>query len=199
MADTTMDTGALSTEKITYRRYVKFGTDKEGKTVIDEQRILAETAAKDKKTGLSANWQKAEDDGLTLLSSNEFINYAVKSSDGFELLVPDEAQRLYIIGVGLDSVQTARANAFMKANAEGTAEPTPEFNDYTLDLRIGVGDDSEYSINKEPSRRTLTNDQKLEKTIKSLGLSDDAVAAFLVSYAQNLAAQSAAKQEPVTT
>jgi hypothetical protein len=197
MADTTMDTGALSTEKITYRRYVKFGTDKEGKTVIDEQRILAETAAKDKKTGLSANWQKAEDDGLTLFSSNEMLNYQVKTSDGFELLVPDETQRLYIIQVGLDSVQTARANAFMKATAEEAGEPTPSYNDETLDLRVGV-ENGEYSINTEPSRRTLTNDQKLEKTIKSLGLSDDAVAAFLVSYAQNLAAQSAAKQEPVT-
>lgn len=187
--------GALSSEKITNRRYVKFGTDKEGKTIIEEQRVLAEADSKDKKTGLSVNWQKAEDDGFVLFSQNDAIAYSVKSQEGFELLSPDEEIRMYIINTGLSTIQTARAQAFMKANAENTAEPEPLYNDATLDLRVGVGEDGEFSINKTPSRRSLSDIEKLIKQLTALGLGPDQMKDVLLSYAKAKADVGAATEE----
>lgn len=187
--------GALSSEKITNRRYVKFGTDKEGKTIIEEQRVLAVADSKDKKTGLSVNWQKAEDDGFVLFSQNDAIAYSVKSQEGFELLSPDEEIRMYIINTGLSTIQTARAQAFMKANAENTAEPEPLYNDATLDLRVGVGEDGEFSINKTPSRRSLSDIEKLIKQLTALGLGPDQMKDVLLSYAKAKADVSAATEE----
>ena len=192
MATTSVDmsTGALSTDKTLYRGYAKLGTVTDGdttKTVLSERRIMQETAAKDKNSGLSQNWQKAEDDGLIVFNENEIISYSVNSQEGFELLIPDEAQRLYIINAGLSQIQTAKAQAFMKAVAEGAAEPTPEFNSVTLDLRVGIGDEGEYSIQNAPQRRTLTDQQKLEKTLKGLNLPVDQLEALLLSVASSLA------------
>ena len=184
-----VNTGAISTEKTIYRRYVALGTVTEGdttKTVIKEQRIQQETAAKDKKTGLSQNWQKAEEDGLILLNENEVVSYTVNSQEGFEFLIPDPEQRLYIINAGLGNLQTSKAQAFMKANVEGAQEPTPEFNQQTLDLRVGVGEDGEYSIQNAPQRRSLTDQQKLEKTLKSLNLSPEQLQQLLLSVASNI-------------
>ena len=183
--------GAISPEKIIYRRYVKLGTVTEGdttKTIIVEQRILAETAAKDKNTGLSQNWQKAEDDGLVLFNENEITSYAVNSQEGFELLVPDPEQRLYIINSGLGNLQTSKAQGFMKAMQENATEPTPAFNQESLDLRVGVGEDGEYSIQNAPQRRSLTDQQKLERTLKALNLPPDQLEALLLSVAQSVAA-----------
>lgn len=184
-----LQAGAVSTDKSVYRRYVKLGTVTEGdttKTTIGEQRIMQETAAKDKKSGLSQNWQKAEDDGLVVFNENEVVSYAVNSQEGFELLIPDAEQRLYIINAGLSNLQTSKAQAFMKAMAEGTAEPTPQFNQTTLDMRVGIGEDQEYSIQVAPQRRTLTDQQKLEKTLKSLNLAPDQLEALLLSVASSI-------------
>ena len=184
-----MSTGALSTEKTTYRRYVKLGTVTEGdtsKTVITEQRILAETSAKDKKTGLAQNWQKAEDDGLILFSENAVITYTAKTLEGFDALIPDADQRLYIFNAGLSTVQTAKANAFMKSNVENAAEPTPEFNQSDLDMRVGIGEDGEYSIQVAPQRRSLSDQEKLEKTLKGLNLSTADLEALLLQVASSL-------------
>ena len=192
MATSTVDmnnAGAISTDKSVYRRYVKLGTVTEGdttKTVIQEQRIMQETAAKDKNTGLSQNWQKAEDDGLVVFNENEVVSYAVNSQEGFELLIPDPEQRLYIINAGIGNLQTSKAQAFMKAMAENAAEPTPQFNQATLDMRVGIGDESEYSIQNAPQRRALTDQQKLEKTLKSLNLAPDALEALLLSVASSI-------------
>lgn len=184
-----VNAGAISTDKSVYRRYVKLGTVTEGdttKTVIQEQRIMQETAAKDKNTGLSQNWQKAEDDGLVVFNENEVISYAVNSQEGFELLIPDAEQRLYIINAGIGNLQTSKAQAFMKAMVEGAAEPTPQFNQSTLDMRVGIGDEGEYSIQNAPQRRTLTDQQKLEKTLKSLNLAPDQLEALLLSVASSI-------------
>lgn len=194
MGDSTVDynTGALSTEKTPYRRYVKFGTVTEGdttKTIITEQRIAGEIATKDKKTGLSQNWQKAEDDGLNLFSENEIVSYTAKSLEGFQSLVPDPEQQMYIINAGLSSIQTSKVQAFMKANVENASEPTPEFNQVTLDLRVGLGDEGDYSIQKAPQRRSLTDQEKLEKTLKSLNLAPEQLEALLLSVASSMAVQ----------
>ena len=182
--DLQAEAGALSSEKVTYRKYVKLGTDKEGKTIVEDQRILAEADSKDAKTGVAVNWQKAENDGFILFSQNDVVNYSVKTAAGFELLIPDEEIRMYLINAGLSTIQTARANAYMKAMAEGTAEPTPEYSDATLDLRIGVGEDGEYSINKTPSRRSLSDIEKLVKQLTALGIPPEQQKAVLMSYAQ---------------
>lgn len=192
MSTSTVDvnSGAVSTDKSLYRRYVKLGTVTEGdttKTVISEQRIMQGTTAKDKDSGLSQNWKKAEDDGLVVFNENEVVSYAINSQEGFELLVPDPEQRLYIINAGLGNLQTSKAQAFMKAMVEGAPEPTPQFNQITLDLRVGIGDESEYSIQNAPQRRTLTDQQKLEKTLKSLNLAPEALEALLLSVASSIA------------
>ena len=181
-------TGAVSSDKSTYRQYVKLGTVTEGdttKTVISEKRIMQETAAK-ATSGLSQNWQKAEDDGLVVFNENEVVSYAVNSQEGFELLIPDSEQRLYIINAGLGNLQTSKAQAFMKAMAENTTEPTPQFNQQTLDLRVGIGEDNEYSIQVAPQRRSLTDQQKLEKTLKGLNLSPEALQQLLLSVASSI-------------
>ena len=189
--DLQAEAGALSSEKVTYRKYVKLGTDKEGKTIVEDQRILAEADSKDTKTGVAVNWQKAENDGFILFSENDVVNYSVKTAAGFELLIPDEEIRMYLINAGLSTIQTARANAYMKAMAEGTAEPMPEYSDATLDLRIGVGEDGEYSINKTPSRRSLSDIEKLVKQLTALGIPREQQKSVLMSYAQ-------AKQDAAT-
>ncbi len=191
MATNTVDisAGSISTDKSVYRRYVQFGTITEGdstKTIIKEQRIMQEAAAKDKKTGLAQNWQKAEDDGLELFNENEVISYAVNSEDAFTLLVPDAEQRLYIINAGLGNLQTSKAQSFMKAMQENTTEPTPLFDGVTLDVRVGISDDGEYSIQNAPQRRTLTDQQKLEKLLKNMKLSPDQLQAMLLSAASSI-------------
>ena len=191
MSTSTVDlnAGAVSTDKSVYRRYVKLGTVTEGdttKTTIAEQRIMQEAAAKDKKTGLSQNWQKAEDDGLVVFNENEVVSYAVNSQEGFELLVPDAEQRLYIINAGLSNLQTSKAQAFMKAMVDNASEPTPQFNQTTLDMRVGIGEEGEYSIQNAPQRRSLTDQQKLEKTLKSLNLAPDQLEALLLSVASSI-------------
>ncbi len=186
-----VNSGAVSTDKSVYRGYaeLKTVTDSDGttKTVLGERRIMQETAAKDKNTGLSQNWQKAENDNLILFNENEVISYAANSWEGAEILVPDSDQRLYIFNAGLSNLQTSKAQAFMKTMAEGTAEPTPQFNQTTLDLRVGIGDEGEYSIQNAPQRRTLTDQQKLEKTLKSLNLAPEALEALLLSVASSIA------------
>lgn len=176
-------TGALSSQKVTYRKYVNG----------DKERVLSESDTKDKKTGISVNWQKAEDEGYTLATQNDAVVYSVKSSEGFELLVPDEEIRMYIVNAGLSTIQTARMNAFMKATTE--TDNAPLYNDSTLDLRVGVGEDGEFSINKTPSRRSLSDIEKLIKQLTALGLGPDQMKDVLLSYAKAKADVGAATEE----
>jgi hypothetical protein len=183
---------SITSEKVTYRRYVKYGTDSDtGKTVIKETRILAET---DKKapaklkngdpnplSGLSVNWATAEEEGFSLFSENEVVSYDVKSFDGAAFLVPDEAVRLYIFQVGLSSVQTARANGIMKAIKEGTPEPEPEFNAASIDLRVGTDDEGSNSINRAPARRSMSDLDKLIKQLTAMGIPPERQAAVLAA------------------
>ena len=161
-------TGALSTEKNTYRKYVKLGTS--------EKKVQAEAQAKDSKTGLSKNWQALEDAGYTVFSENEFVRYTVKSEDGFASLVPDEAQRVYIIQCGLNYLQNAKANGYMDEVQENTPEPTPSYNQETIDLRE--------AINEPPTRKSLTDMEKLMKTLAALNLSPEQKQDLLISLAK---------------
>lgn len=164
------DTGSLSTEKVTYRAYIQTETDKDGKTVVTKIKSQAEADKKDSKTGLSVNWQKLENDGWTLLNENEFVRYQAKSMEGFKTLVPDETQQTYIIQCGLNYIMNAKANGAMTALVEGAPEPTPVFNQSSIDLRTGVGEGGEYSINEAPSRKSLTDLDKLIKNLVAMGL-----------------------------
>lgn len=174
---TVESTGALSTEKNTYRKYVKFGTDEKGNRIVAEKKVQAEAQAKDSKTGLSKNWQSLENDGFEVFSENEFVRYTVKSEDGFAHLVPDEAQRVYIIQSGLNYLQNAKANGYMDEVQENTPEPTPAYNQETVDLRD--------AINEPPTRKSLTDMEKLEKTLALLNLTPDQKAELLLSLAKS--------------
>ena len=201
MSDETNTTaaGAISTEKQTYRTYIQTSSDKDGKTVVDKIKAQAEASAKDTKKdsptyGLATNWAKLENDGWTLLCENEFVRYNVKSLEGFTSLVTDREQQIYIIQCGLNYAMNAKANAAMVALKDGTPEPTPEFDGETIDLRVGVGSEGKYSINEPPSRKSLTDLEKLMKTLDGLNLSQEQKEAMLLQVAS---AFSAAKSEGV--
>lgn len=173
---------SIAAEKTVYRRYVKFKNITEGDTTriaIDEQRIIGEGAQKDKKTGLFSAWQRAEDEGLTLFCENEVIMYNVRTLDGFTALVPDPEQQLYIINLGLSTVQSQKVQSFMKATTETGGDMVPDFNQVTLDLRTGVGESEEYSIQKAPQRRALSELDRALASLRKLGLPEDKVQEML--------------------
>lgn len=194
--------GSITTEKNLYRRYVQLDVDEAtGKTVIKKERVLIQSDGtikvkqEDGSTkDMPASWANAEKDGFTLFSENEFITYSVKSIDGFKQLVPSEEHQLYLINIGLSNVQTARAQAAMKADKENSPEPTPEFDQATIDLAVGTDDEGSYSLNRAPSRRSASETDKLIKQFKAMGITDEAqIAAILTKVLeakQSLASQS---------
>jgi len=187
--------GSISTQKQTYRFYVKTEVDADGKTTIAKKSSVAETDKKDKTTGLSDNWAKLEKDGFTLLSENEFIKYSVKTIDAAKLLVPDEAQFVYIFQSGLNYLQNAKANGVMTALKEGTSEPEPLYNQLTIDLAKGVDEEGSYSINEAPSRRSLSDEDKLRKQLTALGVPPEAMEAIVAATLKSIMA--AQEAEPV--
>lgn len=174
---TPVDTGALSTEKVSYRAGIKTSTDATGKTVVDKIQAKAASAKLGKRGG-PENWEKMEDEGFTTISENEFTRYTVKSLDGFTHLVPNEAQQLYILNAGLGYIQNAKSNSMMVELVDNAPEPTPVHANETIDLRE--------AINEEPTRKMLSNEEKLQKLIAGLGLAPDQIAALLLSAAQTL-------------
>src|SRR5215472_8672620 len=109
------NSGALSQEKVTYRGYAKF----DDKGVITDFQAKGESAK-------NAAWDKLEKSGYTLLNSNE----------GFQLLIPELEQRLYIVQAGLNYLQNSKANGFMQERQEGAGnENSPKYNDQVIDLR----------------------------------------------------------------
>lgn len=173
----TIDTGALSTEKVSYRSGIKTSTDANGKTVVEKIQAKAASAKLGKRNG-PENWEKMEDEGFTTFSENEFIRYTVKSLDGFVHLVPDAAQQLYILNAGLGYIQNAKSNSMMVEMVDNAPEPTPVHANETIDLRE--------AINEEPTRKMLSNEEKLQKLIAGLGLTPEQTAALLMSAAQTL-------------
>jgi len=151
------ESGSLIQEKVTYRTYVKLNDKGE----IEEKNSKQEASAKNK-DGLAKNWEKLEEKGYTVWNENEFLKYTVNSVAGFNELVPDEEQRVYIIQAGLNYVQNAKANVKMTETVEGD-DNTPAYNGRTIDLKD--------EINKEPSKRSLTDLQKVERTLKGMNLS----------------------------
>jgi hypothetical protein len=188
MADETVDsTGALTTEKFTSRKYVKLGTDDKGNTVITDTKIQAEAQAKvtDTKSpyaGTAVNWAKLEEAGYTLFSENEFVRYTVKSIEGFKHLISTEDQQVYIIQAGLNYIQNAKSNKLMDELVEGATEPTPASNQETIDLRE--------AINEPPSRKSLTDMEKLNRLLAGLNLTAEQKKDLLVSLAASQMDQS---------
>ena len=185
--------GAITQQKTTYRRYVKFGTVDDGQgnltKVIVKSSILGETDKKEPEklkdgtlnphAGLPTSWAEAERDGFELFAENDVIGYSVKDFSGAELLNPDPAMRLYIYNRGLSTFQTSVANALMKSLKEETTEPEAEFSGLTVDLRVGTDEEGNYSINKAPSRRSTTDEEKLVKLLKATGKTDAQIALIL--------------------
>ena len=160
---------------------------------IDESSILQETEKKEpakiKDTigkdidnphaGLPVSWANAERKGFELFSENDVITYNIKSVEGFNTLIPDPAVQLYVIQKGLDTFQQIQLTAFFKSLAENTTEPTPAFTGVTLDLRVGIGEDGDYSINKAPTKRAQSPMDKLIKNLQATGYTEAQIQAVL--------------------
>ena len=199
MADETT-TGALSTEKVTYRTYIQTSSDKDGKTVVDKIKAQAEATQKvtdknDPQYGVAVNWAKLEKEGWQLLSENEFVRYNVKTLEGFFALVPDADQQLYLIQCGINYAMNAKANAAMVATEDGSAEPKAKFDGQTIDLRTGVDSEGTYSINEPPSRKSLSDLDKLLNLLKKSGLPPDQIQALLAQAASQVQAPAAEEEE----
>lgn len=186
--------GAIRQDKTTTRRYVKFGSTDDGQgnvtKTITKSSILTEKEKKEPEklkdgtpnphAGMSTDWADAERDGFEVFNDNDIVSYSVTSWDGAELLNPDPAMRLYIYNRGLATFQTAVANALMKSLKEETSgELVPEFNGITVDLRVGIDEEGNYSINKQPARRAVDPEDKMIKTMRAAGVPEDKIAAIL--------------------
>ena len=154
-----VDSGDLTTDKTTYRAYVKYNEKGE---IID---IVAKAEVKDQ-----INWKKLEADGWAQFNENVMIRYTVKSLAAAQHLITDEGQLVYIIQTGLNYIQNSKANAKAIEIKEGT-ENEPAYNMEEIDLRE--------DINLPPAKRALTPLEKLERLLASLGLDPAAKAALL--------------------
>jgi len=193
MSTSTVDlsaVGSISTEKVTYRAYIKTSADKDGKPVIDKLQAKAASGKLDKESGLPENWARAEKEGMTVFNENEFVRYAVKTKDAAALLIPDETQYMYIFQAGLNYLQNAKANAVSVAQKEGTPEPEAEFNGLTIDLRIGTDNEGTNSINEAPTRRAQTDEEKLIKMLKASNKTDEQIQQILAIVRATAAASS---------
>jgi len=198
--------GAIRQDKTTTRRYVKFGSTDDGQgnvtKTITKSSILTEKEKKEPEklkdgtpnphSGMSTDWADAERDGFEVFNENDVISYSVTSWDGAELLNPDPAMRLYIYNRGLATFQTSVANALMKSLKEETSgELVPEFNGVAVDLRVGIDEEGNYSINKQPARRAVDPEDKLIKMLRAAGASEEKIAAVLAIVRATAASEAA--------
>ena len=149
----------LSEEKVMYRGFAKWDDEGKIKSFNAKQESVKNEA-----------WKNLEDSGYKLFNEVEFVKYVVHSIKGFEELVPDEDQRVYIIQAGLNYVQNSKASGVMAERAEDN-ELQPKFNNTQVDLR-------EY-INQEPKKRVLTDMQKMERMLGQITGSKEEKAAIL--------------------
>jgi len=207
------DVSAISQQKQTARQYVELGstTDSNGNTtsVIKSRSILVESEKKEPEklkdgspnplAGVAVNWANVERAGLTQFSENEFVTYDINTLEGFELLYTDPKQRLYVIQKGHSAFQTQLIQAATKALKEDDAEPTPELDGQTIDLRVGVDEAGTYSINNLPSKQKVSTLDKFIKQanalLDSLGIPEEGRPALIAGIVANL--QAAATPAPV--
>jgi hypothetical protein len=161
---TAVASGDLSSDKTTYRAYVKLNdkgeiVDKVAKAEVNNQ----------------TNWKKLEEEGWQQWNENIVVRYNVKSIPAAQHLVPDEGQFVYVFQTGLNYIQNSKANAIAVESKEGD-DAAPAYNNEEIDLR-------EY-INIPPSKRALTPLEKLERLLAGLGLDAAAKAALLAQAAK---------------
>lgn len=184
-----VESGSLSTEKSTYRAYVKLNDKGEVAEIVakSESGARAKDAA-GKELGLAANWHKLEAAGYQQLNENEVIRYSVKDMAGFTTLIPDVDQQMYVIQSGINYIQNAKANALSLELQEGTGDkgvaPAPAYNNETIDLRE--------ALNAPPQKKSLTPIEKMLRALSGLGLDDDATNALLLEVAKRKAAMNQA-------
>ena len=161
----------ISTTKTTYRNYGGF--DEKGKakgvTKKDEQGnpVFTENYATLSETQTKKNWNAQEEKGAVVLSQNDFLFYSLTDLAGFDSLVPDAAQRLYIVQKGIDAIQTAAANQKMAELAEKKTVEDPDvflYNDDTIDLKE--------AINRPPQKKNLTPEEKFKRAVSELSVMD---------------------------
>lgn len=162
VADAT-STGAITTEKRTSRKYVKMNKETGEVTSV---KIDGEVANQ-------TTWKAREEAGYVQVSENDFIYYKLTDDAAFSTLVPDAAQRLYVINAGLQYIQNGKISRLMKATNTEKAPLDPKYNGQTIDL-------ASY-INEEPQRRTLTDIEKIKRLLDSLGIPEAQQAAALAA------------------
>lgn len=181
MATTTVNhhahSGSVNTEKIVYKGYAKL--DEKGQ--VDKVQAKAESANQ-------ASWKAMETEAKkkewSEFNQNEFLRYSIKDEAGFHVLVPDAAQRTYIIQSGLNYIQNAKINGYMvDVHEDGI---TPKYNQETIDLRE--------AINTPPERRSLTDMEKLERLLAQMNVDPATKEAMLIEAAKRNAAKAAASQ-----
>jgi hypothetical protein len=200
------EVSAISQQKQTARQYVELGstTNSDGNTtsVIKSRSILVESEKKEPEklkdgtpnplSGVAVNWANAERAGLTQFSENEFVTYDINSLEGFTLLYPDPKQQLYVIQKGHSAFQTQLIQAATKALKEDTAEPTPELDGQTVDLRVGTDEAGTFSLNNLPSKQKVSTLDKFIKQanalLDSLGIPEDGRPALIAGIVANLQA-----------
>lgn len=180
------EVGAITTQKITYRRYVKTAVDKDGKTVITDSAIQAASQKSDKDTGIPENWARLERDGYSLFSENDAVFYTVKTEEGEQHLIPDSTQRLYFFQTGLDNRQGAIVQSKMKELDTSSTEPAPMYNQETFDLKE--------DINEPVSKQRLDPVEKIKRQITALGLSPEEIQQVLLAVAASTAAAAASEE-----
>lgn len=182
--ETTDSSAHLTVSAVTYRTYGAFDEkgqakgakkDKEGNVIVEGNvSVLSQT-----QTG--KNWEDAEKRGATILNENQFKFYVLNDLAGFETLVPNKDQQLYIIQKGLDALQTAAANQMQVEVEDKTSKDDPDkflYNGDTIDLRE--------AINTPPKRKNLSDEEKFMKAVGSLN--PDKVAAMLEALKRQLMA-----------
>jgi hypothetical protein len=152
----------LTTEVVTYRTYGAFDANSQA-TGVKEDGSLGGKPSVQSQSNDGKNWTAAEKRGAVVLNENAYRFYKLQNLEGFETLVPDSEQRLYIVQKGIDAIQTAAANRKQVELQEKNSKDDPDvfaYNNETIDLR----DD----INTPPQRRNLTDEQKFLKAIGTL-------------------------------
>ena len=178
---------------VTYRTYGAFDENGKAKNVKktkkkdSEGNEIEEVAYEGLPSVLSQtqtgkNWEEAEKRGATVLAENAHKFYTLVSLDGFETLIPDEAQRLYVVQKGMDAIQTAAANQAQMEFEEKNSKDDPDVfvnNGVTIDLRE--------ALNTPPKRKNLTDEEKFMKAVGALP--QDKVKAMLAAFAAQLQQQ----------
>lgn len=169
----------LIPEKSTNRGYYKFFPvkDSSGKQVEKDGKLQWTLKIQAKaESADQSNWKKMDEQGWTPFNENDFIRYKVLTEDAIRELIPEAKQRVYLAQSGISYVQNSKTNAFAIEYKDGTGTdpenpPIPVYDAQEIDLKD--------SINEPPGRRALTEEEKFDKMLLQMGVSDPVLRATM--------------------